>query len=310
MLITRLCERLVLLEPKACASLESFLESFRSEASGCAGTGLIAAVGGLAADRLGFAFVAGYHAALSALLRERSLDRITCLCVTEDKGAHPAGIETRLERDGDSFVLNGTKRWATMASWGDDLLIAASEGWRDGRNVLRMVRVPATSDGLELIPQPETPFIPEIPHFSVQLSSVRVSEEALLPGDGYTDYIKPFRTIEDIHVFIAAAAYALREVHRGLDDPTLEAQLLHTLWALDELSRAKPKDPALHVALHGLITTASTSLKTLSLEPLGSEVQARWARDLGLLSIAQRARKRRFEVARKKLMSWPAGSHS
>ena len=300
-MIAELYARLARATPRAWSSLEGFVRAFRSETVNTAGTGLTAAVGGLLADRLGYAFVAGYHAALSALIGEASLRRITCLCVTEDKGAHPAAIKTTLEADGDGFVLNGTKRWATMANWGEDLLIGATEGWHDGRNRIRLVRVPASSEGLHLIPLPATPFVPEIPHFSIELSSVRVSTEAILPGDGYADYIKPFRTVEDIHVFIAAAAYALREVYRGAEDPTLEAQLLHTLWSLDELSRSSPADPVVHVALHGILESAQKSLEQVNLQSLGDEVQGRWHRDQGLLSIAQRARQKRFEVAREAL---------
>jgi hypothetical protein len=35
--------------------------------------------------------------------------------------------------------------------------------------------------------------------------------EDLLPGDGYDRYLKPFRSIEDIHIQAATLAWVLRE---------------------------------------------------------------------------------------------------
>ena len=39
-------------------------------------------------------------------------------------------------------------------------------------------------------------FVPEISHAEVELDRVKVSDADVLPGDGYDDYLKPFRTIE------------------------------------------------------------------------------------------------------------------
>ena len=47
----------------------------------------------------------------------------------------------------------------------------------------------------------------EIPHAEVGLDRVRVEASAVLPGDGYADYVKPFRTIEDAHVHCALLGY-------------------------------------------------------------------------------------------------------
>lgn len=275
----------------------AYLAAFQQQIEGLEQTGAIAAVGGFCADRLGYAFIAGYHAALRRLVGDASDGRVACLCVTEEKGAHPAAIETRLEAGDDGFTLDGAKRWSTMADRGDDMLVAASVGWADGRNRIRMVRVPTDRAGIELTQQPETPFTPEIPHFSVRFSAVQIAAAEVLPGDGYAKYIKPFRTIEDIHVFLAASAYALREVRRGPDNPDLEAQLVHLLIALQRLAGEEPTAPTTHIALHGLTTMAKPILTAINLEPLGDGTHERWVRDQMLLSVAQRARQRRIEVA-------------
>src|SRR6185295_153430 len=52
--------------------------------------------GGACADRLGFAFAGGYAEALRALVPELPPGSITALCATEEGGAHPRAIRTRL----------------------------------------------------------------------------------------------------------------------------------------------------------------------------------------------------------------------
>src|SRR5437588_11886352 len=83
-----------------------------------------AAAGGFVADRIGYAFLAGYRAALARL--DPTLSRAS-LCATEEGGAHPRAIKTRLapQRDG-AFVLDGEKTFATLASAAETLLVVAS----------------------------------------------------------------------------------------------------------------------------------------------------------------------------------------
>ena len=47
-----------------------------------------------------------------------------------------------------------------------------------------------------------------------RVNGQRVIRGALLPGDGYDVYVKPFRTIEDIHVHAATIAYLVAEGRR------------------------------------------------------------------------------------------------
>jgi glutaryl-CoA dehydrogenase len=51
---------------------------------------------------------------------------IGCFGLTEpDHGSDPAGMETRARRDGDGWVLNGTKRWITNGSLADIVIVYA-----------------------------------------------------------------------------------------------------------------------------------------------------------------------------------------
>ena len=53
-------------------------------------------------------------------------EAIGCFGLTEpDFGSNPSGMRTRAERDGDRWVLNGTKRWITNGSLADVALVWA-----------------------------------------------------------------------------------------------------------------------------------------------------------------------------------------
>src|SRR5260221_9404342 len=61
---------------------------------------------------------------------------------------------------------------------------------------------------------PATKFVPEVPHAQLEFRNLALSDADLLPGDGYASYVKPFRTIEDIHVQAAVLSYLMREGQR------------------------------------------------------------------------------------------------
>lgn len=246
-----------------------------------------AILGGVLADRLGYAFAAGYAAALRRLVP--GLEGRACLCITEEGGAHPRAIRTALTPDGDGWTVTGRKQWSTLAGSGDVLLVAASAGAAGDRNDLRLVRVRRAAPGVTLTPMPETPFTPEIPHFEVAFDGVAV--ESVLPGDGWARYIRPFRTIEDAHVCAAAVAYLLG-VNRSWTP-----RLVGLLVALRTLALAPPDDPAVHVALGGCLTTLSETVATLDWSGVDPGVAARWQRDAGLLRVANRARTARLAAA-------------
>ena len=58
---------------------------------------------------------------------------IGCFGLTEpDAGSNPAGMRTTAREDGDSFVLNGTKRWITNGNISKVALVWAKVGGLDG----------------------------------------------------------------------------------------------------------------------------------------------------------------------------------
>ncbi len=172
------------------------------------------------------------------------------------------------------------------------------------RIALKVARVATGTPGLQLLPMPETRFVPEVPHARVQLDAVRVAADALLPGDGYERCVKPFRTIEDAHVTLAVLAYLLREArHRGWPAAFAE-RLCATLVALAEVAESPADAPATHVVLAGALAQAQAlyaEAGTLWAQAGGDPAAQRWQRDAALFGVAASARGQRAARAWQRL---------
>jgi hypothetical protein len=284
------------IDPSPIASLDDAFARIERAAATCATTGERAFAAGVASDRLGYAFLGGYEAALERLVgrRERA-----ALCATEEGGAHPRAIRTRLTPAGGAFTLDGDKTFATLATAARALYVVASEGERDGKNALRVVRVASDAPGVTITPRPEVPFAPEIPHATVRFDGAHVDASDVLPGDGYARYLKPFRTIEDVHVFVATLGYLAR-VARTLRWPALGG-LVARAEALVALSAEDPSAPATHLALAGAIDGARADLAALPWDTADPPTRSRWERDQALLWVAETARRKRLEAARSRV---------
>ena len=251
-------------------------------------------------DRLGFAFAVGYPAALEHMIGPIELP--CALCVTEAGGNSPRAIATTLEPTDHGYRLRGAKSFVTLGTLAKTLFIACRTGERpDGRPELALVRVPADRDGVVLHELPATPFAPEVPHARVELQDVEVTPIERLPGDGYLDYVKPFRTIEDIHVLGAALGYLAGLALRVRGPADLIAELGAALVALDAIRTEPALDPRVHVALHGVLLQVKRLLESSALarllESVPDDERARWSRDWKLLEVASKAREARFARA-------------
>lgn len=266
-----------------------------------------AAAMGFLADRLGYAFAAGYQEALTQLLADTALkvspQEPLALCATELGGAHPRAIATRLTAVDDAeqvFVLDGEKAFVTLGDQAHRLLIIASRGADEaGRNRLAAVCIPADRAGVTLAAGPQTSFVPEIPHASLRLQQVAVGRQEHLPGDGYERYLKPFRTVEDVHVHAALLGHLLQLGRRFGWPEIQQSETLALLVALLPIAAAPPLSPATHIALAGVIEATARLVERS--EPLWARVDAeiaqRWRRDRRLLSVAGSARTQRTASA-------------
>jgi len=220
--------------------------------------------------------------------------------VTEAGGNRPRDMATTLKKAADgSYVISGRKKWASGGPLAQTLLVAASTGTDDlGRNHLRMVKVPANAQGVKII-QTNASFVPEIPHAEVELDGVTVTESALLPGDGYADYIKPFRTVEDAHVHAALLGYVVGAARRIKVARDLIEQLLAAALAIRSIALADPRSPATHIALAGSLAQIAHVVGEVELrwEDFEGPEWTRWLRDRAIFRVAGAARAARREKA-------------
>jgi acyl-CoA dehydrogenase len=262
-----------------------------------------AIVGAASVDRLGFAFAGGYAAALSAMVPSLPRETLASFAATEEGGAHPRAIKTTLTHaQGGGFVLSGAKKWVTLGPDGGAAVVVArlaDARSAEDRPRLRVVRVDAGAPGMTITPLEHTAFVPEIPHASIRFDDVRIASEAVLPGDGYDLYLKPFRTIEDIHVHAALWSWLLAIGVRAMWPKELLARATALLVSTRALAAEPATSPQLHVALGGVIEESKALV--LAIEPCWSAVdthlRARWERDKVLLSVATSARVQRLAKA-------------
>jgi len=163
---------------------------------------------GLRSANLSQAFSLGYRCALQRLCPELNQKEWAAFCVTEESGAHPKKLKTTVSAKG---VLNGAKSFVSMADRAKQLLIIAVEGYAEDRPILKAVQVELPVIGLDLTVLPSMGMLPGVAHGKLVLNEVQGS---ILKGDGYLDFNKKFRSIEDAHLLMAFTSLILSKVVR------------------------------------------------------------------------------------------------
>ncbi|HLA36686.1 MAG TPA: hypothetical protein VJ001_17630 [Rhodocyclaceae bacterium] len=263
--------------------------------------------GGFAADRVAWAFASGYQAALRILFPGLAPEVLATLCVSEESGNRPRDIRTRFSRSEEGgWSISGVKRWSSFGVSCSALFVVGAIGDEaaTGRPTLRVARVAANTPGVSIAAMADTPFVPEIVHACVRLDAVRVPAAALLDGDGYARYVKPFRTVEDICVGAASLAYLLREARARAWPRGFIERAAACLAALAHQADEAYDDAAAQVALSGVLLWAQ-QLRTEAGDYWAAQPEddaaRRWRRDLDLFKVAASARELRVDRAWRRL---------
>lgn len=266
-----------------------------------------AIIGGFLADRIGFAFAAGFQSALHHLIPSLPRDQIVSFCISEEKGSHPRYIKTELrpvknqkDQYQNLWTVHGEKKWTTLACEADILIVAASIGEsQTGLNRIQMVKVEKDSSGLSIQSMDSISFVPEISHGQVKFEQVPVSSDNFFPGDGYTDYIKPFRTMEDIYSLTAILGYIFKIASQYDWPRTLQEEILHLITSLRSLAFSEIMAPEIHIVLGGVLAHQKELLGKIDpyWAKTDSTTQERWKRDKELFKITSQAHSIRLESA-------------
>lgn len=170
-------------------------------------TAEVALLGGMHTDCLSYAFALGYQCALQSLAQsQKALQYLhfpCALCITEKtRPPHPKSILCEVTPSG---VISGHKSFVTCGDSAMTLLVIARCTVNTQR--LKAVAVNASAEGVAMQRLPPLPFCSEISHSSVTFTS---AQGTLLPGDGYTNYMRAFRSVEDVHVAASLCGLFLR----------------------------------------------------------------------------------------------------
>ncbi len=251
-----------------------------------------ALLGGRLAATPGLAFLAGYQAALRALLPSAP-QGIGALCVTEQRSSKAADIQTRLLNG----QLTGQKDFVIGGDYAQWLIVLARSEAKQQAPRLTAVLVATDNTSVSLQSRSALPIVPDIPHSSVQFS---LSPCMVLAGDGWNDFNKPFRTLEDGHVLAALCAWLYGQSLLDQWPQDLQLQLIALLAGLKETLQQPNKEAATHLLLGGILAQFA-SLQTLISQALSAHsshaTALAWQRDKAILEIARPARMRRLEVA-------------
>lgn len=283
---------------------------FRSGAASAASPFEIAVRGGFDGDRLAWAFSSGYQAATRALVPGFGADELVSFCMTEPGGNRPRELRCSARAEaGGGWRLDGDKRWATLAPACTTALVVCvlgepGEAADSDRRSLGLLRVPTGSAGLTLTTMPPARFVPEAPHGELALRGVRLPADALLPGDGWEDHGKPFRTLEDTLVTAAVLAWLLREA-RARDWPAgFVERGLASLLALQGLAALPTRAASTHVALAGALAGTQALFAeagALWAATPDDPASLRWQRDASVLGLAGATRSQRLARAWQRL---------
>ncbi|WP_330114392.1 acyl-CoA dehydrogenase family protein [Pseudomonas sp. JS3066] len=252
----------------------------------------LAVLGGKLAPTPGLAFLAGYQGALRLLWPSAPLS-LGALCVTENRSVRPADMQTRLA----GLSLSGRKDFVTAGDAADWLLVAAREEAEGESPRLALVVVRNGAPGVHVEQLKPLPLMPDVPHARLHLEGSHCER---LAGDGWDAYVKPFRSIEDLHVLAAMVAWLYGVGRDSAWPQLLQLRLLSLLSGAAEVSRQCATTPTMHLLLAALFAEFK-ALKP-ELDAAFASGPAEWAnlwqRDQGVLEIASGPRAKRLERAR------------
>jgi glutaryl-CoA dehydrogenase len=181
---------------------------------------------------------------------------IGCFGLTEPTaGSDPASMRTHAVRDGDDWVLNGSKRWIGLASIADVAIIWAQTG--DG---IRGFVVPTGTAGFAATPiEPKLGMRASI-QCDITLTDVRVPADAVLPGT--VGLRGPFSCLNEARYgIIWGAMGAARDAYEVALAYALERRQFGTPIAAFQLTQAKLVEMVLEIQKGVLVALHTGRLK-------------------------------------------------
>ncbi|RLL70342.1 acyl-CoA dehydrogenase family protein [Streptomyces sp. Z26] len=138
-------------------------------------------------------------------------DAMFSYCLSEpDAGSDAGGMKTRAVRDGDSWVLNGVKRWITNAGVSDYYTVMAVTDPEKRTKGISAFLVEKSDEGVSFGAPEKKLGIKGSPTREVYLDNVRIPAERLIGAEG-TGFATAMKTLDHTRITIAAQALGIAQ---------------------------------------------------------------------------------------------------
>jgi alkylation response protein AidB-like acyl-CoA dehydrogenase len=132
-------------------------------------------------------------------------------CLSEpDAGSDAAGMKTRAVRDGDSWVLNGVKRWITNAGESEYYTVMAVTDPEQRSKGISAFVVEKSDEGVSFGAPEKKLGIKGSPTREVYFDNVRIPASRMIGAEG-TGFATAMRTLDHTRVTIAAQALGIAQ---------------------------------------------------------------------------------------------------
>lgn len=138
-------------------------------------------------------------------------DAMFSYCLSEpDAGSDAAGMKTRAVRDGDTYVLNGVKRWITNAGVSEYYTVmAVTDPEKRSKGISAFV-VEKSDEGVSFGAPEKKLGIKGSPTREVYLDNVRIPADRMIGAEG-TGFATAMKTLDHTRITIAAQALGIAQ---------------------------------------------------------------------------------------------------
>lgn len=192
--------------------------------------------------------------------------KLACLSLTEPGAGSDlqGGVRTTAVKEGDSWIIDGSKMWMTNASISDVMVVLCRTDPGNGSRSLSHVIVPSHSEGITIAPPEKKMGLHGSPTHAVTFDEVRVPLENLLGEEGRGLH-QTLATLDSGRISIGALAVGLAQ---GAYEKALQyAQERETFG----------QTIAHHQAIQWMLADAATEIHAARL----MVYQAAWLKDQG-----------------------------
>lgn len=131
-------------------------------------------------------------------------EAVFCIGVSEpNAGSDVAGVKTTAVRDGDDFVINGTKMWITNSTQGDYICLLANTSDGPYHKNKSLILVPMDLEGIEVAPKLDKMGMRSSDTAQIFFKDVRVPVENVIGQEGM-GFMLQMQQFQEERIFAAA----------------------------------------------------------------------------------------------------------